>query len=1001
MAIVVICVGASPEVVGAVQSIFDLGTPCEVIVVNSGGGDVRERLGTLGDRVKIIEHEAVLWVGAARNLGIEAASAAYIAFLAADCRVCPGWIDKRMARHRQGHAAVGSAVVGSGGWNPFAWASHFTLFDKRLPDIAARTATPYGASYDRRLFALYGTFRADLRIGEDTEFHQRLPRGEKPVWAPEVLTLHRSPGGPVSMLADQYCRGIRSGHYWPGRSKGRVARRLYYRLRELAGRIRRGGYRPGTRWRIIAHFPLIALNMAVFELGVRKGKTSADPLAACEAAARRAERAKRWDEAGAHWRAADELSPGHPTLSLNQARCLRMSGHLDAALAICDTVARAHPQLVAPIEERARLCESMGAWTEALAGWRQLTERNPRSGSAQLNLGEALVKANDWQGARVAYQAARLLLPDASTPLRGLAAVAGGLDDNETALELYDSLWNRFSDENALIAWIELLLKLGRQGEATTLVTQVEAAPSATSSKLAARVTLLRWHHDWEGIVALLDAHPDIVTRSRHLLGLQINSLCMLNRQADAHAVIAHRGVSRTVSKRLTLDVQLRFGDYAAARQTLSEKLEAGNIDDISTFHATPLIIGAYEQAGLDGARDVVASLARGSVNSPRGEILRLSLPYQKLRLDSLAWLEGGRSADRAEPEREVLDLLSQSRPRTFAPDAYDNLAMAGSTLARMRRAVPDFHPDPLYSLADALAVARHIVSAIEDARPLSLVRLGDGEGKFFPYPSHLQGFAEKDRIMVTQSWWNLAATGAVAGDELSGLISAAADASDILGIPDLSRIIRVASSGLNTPGSDVARNARGLFAALDYASGIGEGPAGRVAAAPMITSCHIHEALAFWALWPPLLRHMREVSLVTCHSDLPAALRARFGVETRILHLIPSESKYAALFGEDEPDEPHFPDVFRRIEEALASTPSGHVLLVAAGALGKVYCHRVRDAGGIAIDIGSVADYWCGYHTRGYDETLAYRGLPGLPALYDALADRDPGFARFWRSAA
>src|SRR5690606_5334311 len=49
MAIVVICVGASPEVVGAVRSIVDLETPCEVIVVNSGGGDIGRRLGPLSE----------------------------------------------------------------------------------------------------------------------------------------------------------------------------------------------------------------------------------------------------------------------------------------------------------------------------------------------------------------------------------------------------------------------------------------------------------------------------------------------------------------------------------------------------------------------------------------------------------------------------------------------------------------------------------------------------------------------------------------------------------------------------------------------------------------------------------------------------------------------------------------------------------------------------------------------------------------------------------------
>lgn len=42
-----------------------------------------------------------------------------------------------------------------------------------------------------------------------------------------------------------------------------------------------------------------------------------------------------------------------------------------------------------------------------------------------------------------------------------------------------------------------------------------------------------------------------------------------------------------------------------------------------------------------------------------------------------------------------------------------------------------------------------------------------------------------------------------------------------------------------------------------------------------------------------------------------------------------------------------------------------GAVFLVAAGLLGKVYCHRIHRLGGIAIDVGSVVDAWMGFGTR------------------------------------
>jgi len=33
---------------------------------------------------------------------------------------------------------------------------------------------------------------------------------------------------------------------------------------------------------------------------------------------------------------------------------------------------------------------------------------------------------------------------------------------------------------------------------------------------------------------------------------------------------------------------------------------------------------------------------------------------------------------------------------------------------------------------------------------------------------------------------------------------------------------------------------------------------------------------------------------------------------------------------------------------------------------LGKIYCDRIRELGGIALDIGALADAWVGKNTRG-----------------------------------
>ena len=110
--------------------------------------------------------------------------------------------------------AVGSAVLNSHPRNVVAWTAHVSLFARRMPETPPEQALAYGASYARSLFARYGLFRADLRIGEDTEFHARLARHEKPLWSPSVQAIHRNPTRLRSLLADQFARGRRSGREW-------------------------------------------------------------------------------------------------------------------------------------------------------------------------------------------------------------------------------------------------------------------------------------------------------------------------------------------------------------------------------------------------------------------------------------------------------------------------------------------------------------------------------------------------------------------------------------------------------------------------------------------------------------------------------------------------------------------------------------------------------------------------------------------------------------------
>lgn len=272
LSVIVLAVGAPAELRKAVESLLRQSTPVEVIVVNSGGGDVRSALPRRGKGMKIVSVDHLLWPGAARNKGIEAASAPFIAFLAADCVAEADWAARRLARHREGAMAVSSSVVSSRTGNLFATASHAFLYAARLPGLPETQALRYGASYSRRVFKKYGLFREDLRVGEDTEFLRRCKPPDRPVWAPEVRTVHRSPATFRAMMADKYQRGKIRGTHLQFVRKGLLKRMVVHRFQTVARCSLASCDSQSERLWALASLPLVGLCVGAHMLGVLKGR---------------------------------------------------------------------------------------------------------------------------------------------------------------------------------------------------------------------------------------------------------------------------------------------------------------------------------------------------------------------------------------------------------------------------------------------------------------------------------------------------------------------------------------------------------------------------------------------------------------------------------------------------------------------------------------------------------------------------------------------------------
>ena len=273
LACAVLGLADEPGLVDAVRSLMEQSEPVEVVVVNSGGGDPALRLAAANLDVRVVGFDERLYPGAVRNIGIELTRAPIVAFLAADCVAEPGWAAGRIREHHAGAAAVASSLGNAFPASTSAWASALLLHNRLLAVNDPSRRLRYGLSYERRLFDRYGSFREDLRAGEDTEFNARLGREEKVVAAVDVRTAHRYPTTVSTMLSDAYRRGrlqaamvgkIERGPQGRPRSIKVASRGPRNILRSLwcVGRTS-----PPARARLLRAWPLVAVGGVVYSLG--------------------------------------------------------------------------------------------------------------------------------------------------------------------------------------------------------------------------------------------------------------------------------------------------------------------------------------------------------------------------------------------------------------------------------------------------------------------------------------------------------------------------------------------------------------------------------------------------------------------------------------------------------------------------------------------------------------------------------------------------------------
>ena len=298
---------------------------------------------------------------------------------------------------------------------------------------------------------------------------------------------------------------------------------------------------------------------------------------------------------------------------------------------------------------------------------------------------------------------------------------------------------------------------------------------------------------------------------------------------------------------------------------------------------------------------------------------------------------------------RDVLHQFAAQR------DEREDGPLFRSTVADKLMLVPPGSRDLMNIRVDAgerAALLGIVSDALQERRPLSLLRLGDGEAYAFPTPRIDDAFdeavAEDNRVREIH-WW-----GQHPSEErrlaICESVREAVRNADIVGLPAIYRVIRDLPRKLDLNSGRTNRGLMTVFAMM----GVDIRLDGTI-----FTEERCHQVLFDLPTLQRLVELAERTVVVGCWTKEQLAGDFLDGAE---LVLIPPQTKVR-----DAADtSPPLFDVYETIDAEVArlSAP-GTLVLVAGGIIGKMFLHTARSRGAVALDIGSVIDYMAGRKTR------------------------------------
>jgi tetratricopeptide (TPR) repeat protein len=634
--------------------------------------------------------------------------------------------------------------------------------------------------------------------------------------------------------------------------------------------------------------------------------------------ARSAQQAKDWAKAETLWRHSLDEDPGDRMATAGLAQVLVYNGKFEEARGLAGELVAKWPDDENGPTVLARLAEEHGETEEAIAQWRRVLALVPGRSQALIRLGRILTGEGELDAASDCADQLALYAPDNPNAAALFAEIDAARGDHASAVRRRREAAEKFPQVPQLWHEYGLALIAARDfAQCEALVTKLKNSNPQGAIRLEGLVLAAKFPEAGHSAFwkQAHEAFPQNATFLRR------------------HVLAALRDGKKD--------------DAAQALETLfaSQLLREGD---------TNYVIGMVNL--LDGDRAAICRLVRSFLKRFRG-----TADYRRiaLRLSRIVFRYFPKRDRRYPATAKTRDML---RHTSADPAAAQFVEKTIDLLGSYENALLDTD----ISRAEAADFVSEMRTRLRDRVPAALIRLGDAESNALTYDAGFARYAESDAAEREIVWWGRAIDESVRAKLAHAVLEAMRDA-DILGIPTLERILRdVKPERREFLGN--TRAGRGIRTVL---RALGEGGALANPRA-LITSAHIQHDLGEWDLYPDLFGGLHDIVAVSCHAGLPEAFRNRFDATIAQNIVVPPRHASLASFGMTEMGPKILPEVMGETIAQLPADLCGRMVIVGAGYAGKVIVHEAKKRGAVALDLGSVLDYWIGASTRSYLTTGA-----------------------------